>query len=334
MTTLIRSASLTNFVEIAKQCGLQPLALLAEVGLPARCLNEPDLKIPAQAVGRLLELAAARAGEPAFGLRMAASRKLSNLGPLGLLLREEPTLKNALDRLVRYAHVHNEAIVIHLEHSSGLVVIREEIARKGYGSLRQPTELALGVTFRMISLFLGTLWRPKLVCFVHQAPRDTHLHRLVFGDAVEFGHEFNGIVCNEADLNAPNPGADPAIARMAFQLVDAKRGAAGDFRQKVAELVSFLLPMGLCNAKVLAQHLGCDRRTLARRLAANGAGFHQLVDMHRSNAVRHYLQENTRPLSEIAVLLGFSAPSAFSRWYRQRFGVSARVSLQTAAPDQ
>jgi AraC-like DNA-binding protein len=30
-----------------------------------------------------------------------------------------------------------------------------------------------------------------------------------------------------------------------------------------------------------------------------------------------------RPLSEASALLGFSAPSAFSRWHRQGFGVSA-----------
>jgi len=41
----------------------------------------------------------------------------------------------------------------------------------------------------------------------------------VFGPEVEFGHEFNGIVCNAADLEAPNPGADPVMARYTPQLL-------------------------------------------------------------------------------------------------------------------
>jgi len=37
------------------------------------------------------------------------------------------------------------------------------------------------------------------------------------------------------------------------------------------------------------------------------------------------INDGTRPLSQVADLLGFSALSAFSRWYKQQFGeVAAR----------
>src|SRR5215468_7915140 len=97
MTALVRSASLTHFADLSAEYGHDARALVAEAGLPRRCLDEPDLMIPAERVGRLLELAAARAGEPAFGLRMAESRRLSNLGPLALLVRDQPTLRQALE---------------------------------------------------------------------------------------------------------------------------------------------------------------------------------------------------------------------------------------------
>ena len=114
MSNLIRSASLTNFAEIARTCALEPLNLVRAVGLPGRCLSDPDFKIEALAVVRLLELASQQAKEPAFGLRMGQSRRLSNLGPLGLLLRDEPTLSHALDAIVRHLRVHNEALVVRI----------------------------------------------------------------------------------------------------------------------------------------------------------------------------------------------------------------------------
>ena len=52
-----------------------------------------------------------------------------------------------------------------------------------------------------------------------QPPPSLAVHRRVFGQAVEFGHEFNGIVCNAADLDAPNPGADPVMARYTQRLL-------------------------------------------------------------------------------------------------------------------
>ena len=39
MTTLVRSATLSYFVDVATQCGLDARGLVAAVGLPARCLE-------------------------------------------------------------------------------------------------------------------------------------------------------------------------------------------------------------------------------------------------------------------------------------------------------
>jgi AraC-like DNA-binding protein len=323
-SALVRSAALTHFADVATECRLDARALIAEVGLPPRCLDEPDLKVPARAVGHLLELAAERGREPAFGLRMAASRRLSNLGPLGLLVRDEPTLRAVLEALVRHMHLHNEALALRVEQSSNLVVIREELAGDGNQPLRQATELVVGVTFRVLSLFLGASWRPRLVCFSHRAPASLHAHRAFFGDAVEFGHEFNGIVCNASNLEAANPAADPVMARYSQRLLQRDLGTSARLSDRVRQFVVLLLPRGHCSVEVVAQHLGVDRRTVARRLSAEGTTFSELVDSLRNDLLARHLAEHGRPLAEVSALLGFSAPSAFARWHRARFGTSAR----------
>ena len=55
MTGLVRSACLTHYTEVARSLGLDPLQQLRAVGLSPRCLQQLDLKIPVEAVGRLLE---------------------------------------------------------------------------------------------------------------------------------------------------------------------------------------------------------------------------------------------------------------------------------------
>ena len=324
MTTLVRAAALTHFAQVAASCGLDAAALVAEVGLPARCLDDPDLKVPSHAVGRLLELAAERGAEPAFGLRLVESRRLSNLGPLGLLVRDEPTLRSALEAMVRYVHLHNEALSVQVESSGGLVLIREELRAEGGPPLRQATELALGVLFRVLGLFLGAGWKPRLVCFRHRAPASLVLHRRLFGPAVEFGHEFDGIVCNASALDAPNPAADPVMARYTQRLLQPGVGPSTAMADRVRQLVVLLLPRGHCRVELVAQHLGVDRRTVARRLAAEGTSFSAVVDRVRGELVARYLDDRARPLADIALLLGFSAPSAFARWHRQQFGMAAR----------
>lgn len=323
MPTLIRSASLINFTDIAQQCGLDPLILVREVGLPVKCLSDPDLKVDALAVGRLLEMAAEQGREPAFGLRMGESRRLSSLGPLGLLLRDEPTLRHALDAIVRHIRMHNEALVVKIEEADQLVMIREDFVSNVSQAKRQAVELAMVVTYRILSLFMGVAWRPRLVCFSHNAPVNRSAHYRIFGDQVEFGHEFNGMMCNRSDLEQPNPSADPVMVRYAQELIDAKSVSSPTFTHQVRELILLLLPLGQCNAEVVAQHLGCNRRTVTRRLASEETSFHALVNEHRTRMVSQYLQERSRPFAQVSALLGFSAPSAFSRWYRDQFGSRA-----------
>ena len=58
-------------------------------------------------------------------------------------MRDEPTLRSALEKLVRHIHMHNEALALHVEPSSNLVVVRQELVAEGGGPLRQAIELAL-----------------------------------------------------------------------------------------------------------------------------------------------------------------------------------------------
>ena len=89
-----------------------------------------------------------------------------------------------------------------------------------------------------------------------------------------------------------------------------------------------LLPRGHCRAKAVAQHLGIDRRTINRYLSAEGKTFNKLVNDVRSELLKRYLESDSKPLSEVSALLGFSDASAFSRWHRNRFGVAARSRLE------
>ncbi len=321
MDTLIRSGSLTNYADVARVVGLDPRRMLLECGLPPRCLEDTELKVPLDSVRQLLEVSAERSGAEAIGLLMAETRQLSNLGPVGLLVREQPTLRRALDVLGLYARRLNEALFLTIEESADVVVVREEIIVGGAGSVRQSTELAIGVVFRMMRAYLGPDWQPLRVCFAHDAPADRSVHLRVFGRTPEFGHDFNGVICDRKDLERRNPGADPAMARYARELIDAgfARTPSGTCAQ-VRGLIVTLLGTGSCSVDLVAQHLGVDRRTVHRCLQVEGQTYSDLIDDVRRELVARYLDHRDRSLSEISSLLGFAASSGFSRWYRREFG--------------
>jgi len=236
MSGRVRAAALANYVEVARAVGLDPWAMLGEAGLPARCVSEPELKIPISAACELLERSAALSGVEAFGLLMAEGRRITNLGVLGMLAREEPTLRHALQAISRYGRMHNEALVQRLVESDGIAILHEELLVGGGAPVRQATELLLAIGVRVMQAFLGADWRARRLCLLHSAPADLTVHRRVLGQVPEFAQEFNGIVCTSQDLDTPIATADPVIAgylRAQIQaqadaaLFDGRRGAAG-----------------------------------------------------------------------------------------------------------
>jgi AraC-like DNA-binding protein len=321
MSNLVRSASLTNYAEVARAAGLDPQALLADVGLSPACLHDPDMRIPSQAVRDLLEASAIASGMDNFGLRMAETRQLSNLGAVALVAREEPTVRRVVRALMRYSHMLNESLFMKLDEAEGISVISEVLLLGQDGSSRQATELLVGVTFRNLKFFLGPAWNPLRVCFSHTPPRDPSLHFRIFGYAVDFGQDFNGLVCTTRDMDAPNPMADPVMARYARQLLEATTGSGRMHAiDSVRHILLVLLPSGQCLIDQVAQQLGVDRRTVHRRLEREGTTFSEVMNTIRRELAAHYIDDGTRPLSQVAELLGFSALSAFSRWYKQQFG--------------
>jgi AraC-like DNA-binding protein len=322
MTDLIRSACLTSYPEIARSLGIDPLRLLDDVGIDRRCLADPEIKLSSGALGRLLEASARAAKVEDFGLRLAETRTLSVLGPVGLLLREEPTVRHALQALTRYIPLHNESLYLRLEEGDREAIASVEIRVRRPVPLRQGIELTVGVLYRIMRQLVGPHWRP-LVCFAHDAPQRRDVHRRLFGGRVEFGHDFNGIVLATCDLDRAIPTSDPTLARHARRHLDSllERPNAS-VADKVRELVWLQLSTGRCRVGLVASQLGFDRRTLHRRLAAESLTFSAVLEAVRTEIVTRALPSRERPLSVLADMLGFSSLSVFSRWFQTRFGAS------------
>ncbi|MHA7685281.1 AraC family transcriptional regulator [Cupriavidus sp. PET2-C1] len=332
----LRSASLTNYVDVARSLGLEPFAFLRAARISLTALVDPDIRISAAAVSRLLDVSAQAAGVEDFGLRMAETRELANLGPLAFVMREEPTLRRALESMVRYLRLQNEALAMRIDGADGLVTIRQEALAGLPGSLRQSSELVVGVLYRVLTLFLGPRWKPRNICFTHSAPASTATHLRVFKMPVLFNQEFDGIICNASDLDAPLPSYDPAIARQVRQYLDAMLARSEDsMADKVRRLVIALLPSGACTIGRVAEHLGVDARTVQRRLASQGDSYSGLLNAIRKDLAGRYIENRERPLSEVAVLLGFGSLSAFSQWFAGQFGCSvSRWRTRDASAEQ
>src|SRR6187551_2157688 len=116
MKRMVRAAALTNYFEVAQQ-----------LALDRAMLTDPDNRIPASAVVKLLEESARASQCLAFGLRMAETRQLTDLGAISLLLTHKRTLREVLLAMINYRHLMNEALALQMEDAGTDVIIREEV---------------------------------------------------------------------------------------------------------------------------------------------------------------------------------------------------------------
>lgn len=323
MPTLFRAAALTNYFEVAEHLGLNPQPLLSKAGISRSQLADPEHRIPAAITLALLEESAQSSDCITFGLRMAESRQLADFGAVSLLLSHQSTLRDALNAVVEYEYLLNEALAISIEDAGSTVILREEVVTDPPMSSRQGTELAIGALFRLCSALLGSHWHPLSVNFTHDAPSDLQVHRRVFRCKVKFNADFNGIVCPAADLDFPNPSADPALAEFAKRYLESlDNKSEHTVVQDTRKAIILFLPMGRATVDQVAQSMGMNVRTLQRRLDESGQVFSELLCDVRREFVLRYMENPKYSLGQVGELLGYTVPSSFTRWFTSQFGMS------------
>ena len=335
MAAFVRSAALGNYTEVARRHGLDPGRMIRDAALDPAFLASPDLRIPTASVVALLERSARESRCPTFGLEMAESWRMSDFGAISLLLAHQRTLRDALESTIRYRHLLNDTVSLSIEDADSFVIVRADLVAEAAARSRQSIELAIGVVFRLFRALLGPQWRPRRVQFAHAAPAEMSVHRRIFGAGIAFGGDFNGIVCDAADFDRPNPSSDATMALHAQRFVESLPGArapgeAEDVRRSIYQL----LPHGRATIEQVARALGTNPRMLQRRLDACGETFSGLLNATRRELVMRYLENPAYSLTQIAALLGYGFPSSFTRWFAGEFGTSpARWRAQRARDD-
>lgn len=326
----VRAAALTGFSALARSYQLDPKSLLRAASLPADAERDPDRRLPANAVNRLFEVTADRAGIEDFGIRLSALRGFSNLGPVTVLARDEPDIRSALSIFIAYLPLHNEALSIDLTENDGLAILSCAMTAKG--PRIQATDVAVAMLHRILKQLLGTKWSPHGIYLERPRPVRVGTFERAFGCRVLFAQDFSGIAFDAADLDRPNLLAEASLRPYTAQLRSTLLDLANpSLSARIRALLPPMIASGRCTAPLAAERLGLSRRTMERRLALEDTTFHGLLDQVRSEIARGQLEGSNRTNAEIAELLSFSSSAAFTAWFASRHGVPPQAWRRRAS---
>ncbi|GAA3561704.1 AraC family transcriptional regulator [Marinobacter xestospongiae] len=260
--------------------------------------------------------------EPAAELEIGAGVEPAHVGVLGYLVLASETLGDALRAYQRYETLFYGERLADVAMLDGEVEIRWPRPEQPLGRQGDGVGIAALVTFLRRQIDQPPpLSRVSFRGSVAQATDQAY--QAFFGCPVQWQDSHVRVRFPLSYLTMAMPGRDPALRQLLDRQAQAllrALPASTALERQLQQVLLRLLAEGDPTLARAARVLHMSPRTLQRRLRGHGLSWQQWLDRSREQLARQYLADPVLSLAEVALLLGFSEQSAFTRAFRRWTG--------------
>ncbi len=157
-------------IDLAVAEGLDRKELVDAAGLGGIDLTAGDARVPIATQVALWQLIAKRLPSSNFGLRAGTSFKVREAGLLGYVVAHSATLETALERLVRYSWVLNDAVKCEMVKNQHSLAVTQSYPEHGVG-LQDAVDYRLAALVSVCRQITGAEIVPVEVAFVYHRAR-------------------------------------------------------------------------------------------------------------------------------------------------------------------
>lgn len=286
----------------------------------------PGERLPLDAVSHAYEAVARVAPDPAFVYLEPAQVAHEQSSVLFTLVPSCASPADMVRAICRYATIASDAVRFELRDDGPHMTVRLTPAPRVAVS-RQQVELAVWFLVQWLRR-LHALTPLRLDCrvqFAHAALFAPARYAALYQLPLAFGQPHTEVCFGGEALRLALPGHD--ARRQVYLQTQAERYeqavlADGDVPRRAAILLMQRLAFGQPDAAEIAAQLHMSVRTLQRRLHEEGSSWGRVADEARRQVACQELRQTARPVSEIAMLTGFSDTRAFLRAFRRWTGLT------------
>ena len=272
---------------------------------------------------RLLHTAAAHLDDPLLGLHLGQTITPAHWGVMGYVFMACANLGAALNRMEQYQRLLYDVNPLRYSVVGDCVELQWGVEYGRPGALVD--ECAIAALVQMVRHITGKSLPLRQVSFVNAAPADSQPYTRFFGCPVRFGQAQTVVQFQAALLATALSKPDLALVRVLEQQADALLAELpdiDDFEQAVRRCIAYVAREGEASLERVADELHTSPRTLRRRLDDLDKPFRTLRDDTLRRMAESHLADPRLTLPEIALLLGYSEQSAFTRAFTRWTGVS------------
>lgn len=277
------------------------------------------------------EVTANQAGLPTLGWTIGEYYDFVRLGAVGRAIMTASTLGGALQRFSSYVDVVQDAAELKVVNADGNVMISYRILDPEIWPRQQDAMFTLAIVAQILRRADGLDWRQTQIllesddaALAGELCRTTGIDCIANGDvnALRFPMAFM-----ELPLRTSSQIDPPDYKRLNYDIARKKRSLPVELRVRIA-VYRHLGSPGI-NQGYIAAELGMSTRTLRRRLSEEDVSFQEVVYSCRMHqAAQQFRLHRPVSVADLALRLGYSEHSAFTRAFSRWSGVSPRKFQQ------
>ena len=299
-----------------------PVPLFGTAGIDLARVSDDGTRYPVERMQQLWQLAVDSTDDPCFGFVAGEQLQPAALHGLGFSWLASDTLRDALNRLIRFSRLISTAANIQLEDTAdgALLVLQPP---SGIDSF-VPAALDAGLAgfLHMCRITAGARINPSQVTLNRPRPECAERVEAFFRCPVYYDASHYSLCFSEQLIDTPLINANSELARINDQAVIdyLARFDRDSITMQVRSSIIERLHDGTPNQETIAESMHVSLRSLQRKLNKEETNFKTLLETTRQELALHYIRETHRTLGEITYLLGFSEPSNFTRAFKRWTG--------------
>jgi AraC-like DNA-binding protein len=320
-------------VETAIAFGASRDALFEYSELTPQMLTSPEMRVSYHQYAILCANALRQTKVPELGIHVGKNTGIAQMGVLGFLLPNSPTLGAALDAILRYGTTIAPAwdLQVTMRHETAILSFSPTLPFGPLTVFAHEVMLAAFDTHAR-SLYGGRAVPVTRLEFPFPRPAHADEYRKIYDVPMSFDCDVARVEFDASVLNATIPFSDPAAFKIAEQfcaqhmpLDSSQEGLLAQMRRLIGGEVG--APPSLSE---IAHTLQTSTRTLRRELRKMNTSYKELVDESRKARAEEWMESNSMPLERLAKGLGFSTVGSFRRAYKRWTGRTPSASRARA----
>ncbi|WP_299599367.1 AraC family transcriptional regulator [uncultured Microbulbifer sp.] len=321
---LIRSGAIEGYEHLVSQYGQNPAALLQQFGFSSAQLRDPNTYVSYNRLADLLDATALACRDTLFSLNLSATQGPLALGEIGLSIRQQPTITDALAYSRQHISLHAYGVHVQQVTRADSLELHLSFDFSNTSGLAQLMQLSAGQAFNLLSQMGGSTASVKLH-LPQAAPSEIRTTPQRYAGHILYHSEFAGISFPLSWLPR-KPQFDEALLRAHFQqrIQLLETIYPGNLQAQVRHIIGNLLPSGECNIERVAAALNLHPRVLQKALQAEKTTFRELLQKARLEIAKRNLQYGQLSITDLALNLGYADVAIFSRNFKRWTGQSPR----------